>query len=253
MPGFFEIGISLFLLFLCAGFSLWKTHKLERDFLIGGVRSILQLLLLGYVLMWIFRHNHALVIFSIGVLMTFNAANHSKSRIQVKYPRLLLDNFLSIALAIWPLAFVGSALLHSTPLWKVEIFLPLLGMLLGNTLNGISLGVESFGSELKARKEEVISLIALGATEDEATSEVMLKAMRIAMTPMMNAMASMGIVSIPGMMTGQLLAGQAPAEAAVVQIIIVLLIAVGTYAGTYLALLLSRRQKFLSGGVPCFG
>lgn len=240
------------MILIISGISVWKKHHLEKDFLIGSVRTCLQLILLGYALTWIFKNDSLIVILAISVVMTMNSALHSKARVQIKYRTLLLDNFLSTALTIWPLAFMGSALLHSTPLWRVEIFLPLLGMLLGNTLSGISVGVDFFGTELKSKKEEIISLIALGADKKEATAHVITRSLRLAMMPTLNSMASMGLVSIPGMMTGQILAGNKPSEAAITQVILMLLIAVGTYSGTYLALVLTRRHKFTKEGVPCF-
>jgi putative ABC transport system permease protein len=93
----------------------------------------------------------------------------------------------------------------------------------------------------------------LGATKHEATRYIRNKAIKIAMTPSLNSMASMGLVSIPGMMTGQILAGNTPEEAAFTQIILMLLITVGTYSGTYIALNLARSRKFTQDGIPCFG
>jgi putative ABC transport system permease protein len=252
MPGYIEIGISFILILVSAGLSFLKKQKLEKDFLIGSVRTFVQLILLGHILNWIFKNNSPIVVLLVAVVMTFNSALHSRSRVKIKHPSLLVDNLLATLLSLWPLAFLGSALLHSDPIWKVEIFLPLLGMLLGNTLNGMSVGVDYFATELKSRKEEVLSFIALGAGPHEATELIRNRALKIAMTPTLNSMASMGIVSIPGMMTGQILAGNTPAEAAVTQVIIMFLITVGTYSGTYLALTLSRRKKFSSEGIPCF-
>lgn len=252
MPGVFEIGICLGLILIVSGLSFWKKQNLEKDFLIGAVRTCVQLILLGHVLTWVFKNDSFLVILGISVVMTLNSALHSRSRIQIKYSSLLLDNLLATALSIWPLALIGSALLHAQPLWKVEIFLPLLGMLLGNTLNGISVGADFLGTELKSKKEEILSLVALGASKKEATSHIIQRALKISMTPTLNSMASMGIVSIPGMMTGQILGGNSPSEAAITQVIIMLLITVGTYCGTYLALILMRRHKFTAEGIPCF-
>lgn len=247
-----EIGICFLLIFICAFLSWKKKQGLEKDFLIGSVRTLVQLILLGYFLNWIFKNGNLAVIAMSGLLMTINSAVHSKGRIEVKHKGIFLDNLLATAFAIWPLALLGSTLLHAKPVWAVEIFLPLLGMLLGNTLNGISLGVNHFALELKSRKEEVMSLLALGATPKEATLHVRDRSLKMAMTPTLNSMASMGIVSIPGMMTGQILGGNTPSEAAITQVIIMLLITVGTYSGTYLALYFTRQKKFLAGGIPCF-
>ena len=247
-----EIGICFLLIFVCAFVSWRRGQRLEKDFLIGSFRTLVQLILLGYFLNWIFKNGSIPVILVTAILMTVNSAIHSRGRIEVKHKGILLDNLVATAFAIWPLAFLGAYLMHARPVWTVDIFLPLLGMLLGNTLNGISLGVNFFSVELKSRKEEVLSLIALGASSREATLHVRDRALKTAMTPTLNSMASMGIVSIPGMMTGQILGGNTPAEAAITQVIIMLLITVGTYSGTYLALFLTRNKKFLEGGIPCF-
>lgn len=252
MPGYFEIAICFVLVLVCAFLSRKKGQNLEKDFIIGSIRTFLQLMLLGYLLNWIFKNDSLIIVFGISCIMTINAALHSRSRVQIKYPALLLDNLLATAVAIWPLAILGSAFLRAEPLWRVDIFLPMLGLLLGNTLNSISVGVDFFGTELKSKKEEILSLLALGANQRESTMHVRDRALRIAMTPTLNSMASMGIVSIPGMMTGQILGGNTPKEAAITQIIIMLLITVGTYCGTYFALFLTRRHKFSQGGIPCF-
>lgn len=252
MPGFLEIGISFALVLICAGLSRWKKQNLEKDFLIGAVRTFIQLILLGYILTWIFKNDSLLVILAVSFVMTLNSAIHSKSRVEVKYKALLLDNFLATALAIWPVAIIGAALQHGHPVWKADVFLPLLGVLLGNTLNGISVGVDFFGTELKTKKEEVISLLALGATPKEATKHINLRSLKLAMTPTLNSMASMGIVSIPGMMTGQILGGNSPTEAAITQVIIMFLLMTATYTATNFALVFSRKHKFTSMGIPCF-
>lgn len=252
MTGLLEIGLSFFLVLVCAGLSRMKNQKLEKDLLIGSLRTFIQLILVGHILNWVFKNSSLPVMLGIGIVMTINSAFHSRGRVQLKYKTLIMDNLMAISLAIWPLAFIGSALLNAKPIWNVEVFLPLLGMLLGNTLNGISVGVDFFGTELKSKREEVMSLLALGATKYEATSYLRNRALKIAMTPTLNAMVSMGIVTIPGMMTGQILAGAIPAEAAMTQIIIMFLITVGTYAGTYLALNIARSRKFTHEGIPCF-
>lgn len=252
MPGFLEIGLAFILVLVCVVISHRKNQNLEKDFLIGAFRSFVQLILLGYILTWIFKHESILIIGGVAFVMTLNSAIHSKARVEVKYKALLLDNMLAIALAIWPIAIIASALTHSHPIWKADVFLPLLGVMLGNTLNGISVGVDFFGTELKTRREEVISLLALGANRKEATKHIHLRALKLAMTPTLNSMASMGIVSIPGMMTGQILGGNTPTEAAITQVIIMFLVMTGTYTATNFALSFSRRHKFTQAGIPCF-
>jgi putative ABC transport system permease protein len=113
----------LVLILISSGPSYWKQQGMEKDFLIDALRTIVQLILLGYFLNWIFKNNSLPIILAAAFLMTFNSALHSRSRVEVKYKGLLLDNLLATALAIWPLAFLGTALLHAEPLRKVEVFL----------------------------------------------------------------------------------------------------------------------------------
>lgn len=216
------------------------------------MRTVIQVLFLGYALTWVFQNPSLLLILLISTFMTVNSALHSKGRVKSKYKGIFLDNLFSTTLTIWPLAFLGSQLLNSDPWWKPEHFLPLMGMLLGNVMNGISLGVDQFTHEVHSKKEEILSTIALGASTREATDSLFKRCIRVALTPMLNSMASMGLVSIPGMMTGQILGGQDPSEAAVIQILIMIFISAGVYFGTMTGIRLARKKLFDHWGIPCF-
>lgn len=252
MIGPLQIGLALLLIGACALLSWWKDHRIGRDLLVSTLRTILQLLLLGYVLEWIFAHTSILIVLTAGLFMTINSAIHSTSRVKSRYKGLFLDNLTATVVAIWPLAYLSSFLYVAEPWWKVDHFLPLLGMLLGNTLNSVSMGIDHFTHEVREKKEEVISWLALGATTREATLSVFQRALRISMTPSLNSMVSMGLVSIPGMMTGQILAGASPQAASLAQMLIMILVALGSYLGTLSGLVLSRRRLFNQGGQPCF-
>jgi putative ABC transport system permease protein len=115
-------------------------------------------------------------------------------------------------------------------------------MVLGNSLTGISLGLDRFMSELRNRRGEVETMLALGATRWESCRGVFVEATRTAMIPILNTMSVAGIVSIPGMMTGQLLAGAEPLEAVKYQIMIMFVIAAAIAIGVVLSLSLSYRN-----------
>ncbi|GIT04426.1 MAG: hypothetical protein CM1200mP28_16850 [Deltaproteobacteria bacterium] len=85
-------------------------------------------------------------------------------------------------------------------------------MVLGNTINGISLGLDRFMDSLSVRRKEVEMLLSLGATSWEAANELIRDALRTSLIPTINSMLVMGIVSLPGMMTGQILAGVSPGK-----------------------------------------
>src|SRR5262249_33585000 len=130
------------------------------------------------------------------------------------------------------------------PWYSPQHAIPLLGMILGNTLSGISLGLDRLGGELRARRTQVETLLALGATRWEAAREPMRHGVRTGMIPIVNGMMVVGIVSLPGMMTGQLLAGIAPIQAVKYQIVIMFLIASGTALGVVSSVLLSFLKLF---------
>ncbi len=247
-----HIAVAFSLVCLCALLSWKKGHGQEKDLLISSVRAIIQLFLLGYALTWIFAHNTLIVCLLISALMTMNSAIHSRSRVKSRYKGLLLDNLFATVLAIWPMALIGTLLLDQRPWWTVEGFLPLVGILLGNSVNGISMGIDHFTHGIREKKEEVLEWLSLGATKIEATSDIFSRSARIALTPIMNSMSTMGIVSIPGAMTGQILGGSSPLEAAYTQMIIVLHISAGVYIGVVLGLYLARKRLFNERGQPCF-
>ena len=119
-------------------------------------------------------------------------------------------------------------------------------MILGNTWNGISLALERFMESLSLRRKEVEMLLSLGATSWEAAHELVRDALRTSMIPTMNSMIVMGIVSLPGIMTGQILAGVSPGEAVRYQIMMIFVIATAAALGSTLIIILSFKALFNS-------
>jgi putative ABC transport system permease protein len=117
-------------------------------------------------------------------------------------------------------------------------------MVLGNTLKGISVGLNTFTEALVNRRDQVESLLALGATRWEAARAPVQHAVRTGMIPIINSMMVVGIVSLPGMMTGQLVSGMAPIQAVKYQIVIMFLIASATALGTVGVVTLSFLRLF---------
>lgn len=99
-----------------------------------------------------------------------------------------------------------------------QYFIPITGMLLGNATSGVSLGLTNIIEALTTQRAQVETMLALGATRWEATKTHVHRAIITAMTPVLNQMSVVGVVSIPGMMTGQILGGQAPLQAARYQV-----------------------------------
>ena len=146
---------------------------------------------------------------------------------------------------------MGLWLLSSHDKLDPAVVLPLLGMILGNALNGITLGLDHFTASLEDKRDWILSLVALGATPSEATHRIHRQALRHALTPILNSMLACGIISIPGMMTGQVLAGVPPLKAATYQIVLMILISCGGFLGALIGLKLCEKKHFDHRGAPC--
>ena len=225
--------------------SLWLRLRMERQLLVASARSIVQLTLLGYILVPVFGWGQPLPVLALAVLMVVMAARASVGRVTRSYPHASRHAFVSLLIAGGVTAWIGTGLIvRPEPWWQPRYLLPFLGMILGNSLTGVSLGLDTCLERLDVGRGNVEALLAAGATRQEAALPVARESIRVAMVPIINAMTVVGLVSIPGMMTGQLLGGTAPDQAARYQILILFLIAAGTGLGAGLAILFALRSLF---------
>jgi putative ABC transport system permease protein len=136
------------------------------------------------------------------------------------------------------------AIIGPDPWYRPQYSIPLLGMLLGNTMNGIALGLDRLTEGVWREADVIENRLMLGQTASEAVDAFRRSAVRAGMIPIINAMAAAGLVSLPGMMTGQILAGSPPAVAVKYQILIMFTVSVGTGFGTLAAVSAGARRLF---------
>ncbi len=241
-----QVTAAALLILVNAAISLALRLRLERSLLIAGARTILQLLLIGLVLHWVFQVEQVIVVVVMLSIMTGIAGYTAFSRSSHAYAGMLLDTMVAVWCSSWfVLCFAMFAVLQGTRSWHdPQYAIPLLGMILGNTLNGITLGLAGVLDGFRSGRDQVETLLTLGATRWEAAREVIQKALTTAMTPIINSMMVVGIVSLPGMMTGQLLSGVEPIQAVKYQIVIMFLIASATALGSVGVVLLAYRRLF---------
>ena len=251
MPGeylqlsYWQVGLAVALIFINAGISLAFSLGLEKRLLIGSVRTVVQLLLIGWLLQWIFSHPLWYVVLPIMLCMAVIAGTSAVSRTTRRYPGIYLDSVLSVmATAIVVLSIAVLGIFRLEPWYAPRHALPILGIILGNALNGISLGLRQFGDDLATHRQQVEMLFTLGATRWEAARPFVRKAIQTGMVPIINSMMVVGLVSLPGIMTGQILSGIAPIEAVKYQIVVMFLIASGAAMGTVGVVLLCYRRLF---------
>jgi putative ABC transport system permease protein len=240
-----QVGLAALLIVINGAISVLLKLGLERRLLLAAACTIVQLLLIGLILEWVFRVDRWYVVLALMAVMTLIAGVVAARRSHVRYPGVWVRSVASVGASSWLMAALAvGVLVRVRPWYTPQYTIPLLGMILGNTLNGISLGLDRLGSELSGKRGQVEALLALGATRWEAARQPIQQAVRTGLIPILNSMVVVGIVSLPGMMTGQILAGASPLEAVKYQIVIMFLIASGTALGTVSAVLLSYRRLF---------
>ena len=224
-----QLALGTLFIIINVCLSLTLQLRLTKSLVIASLRMIVQLLLVGYALQWVFTLRNPLLVLLVAVAMTSVAALSSVNRTRRRFSSIYWNNFvclLSASFLVTGLAVNG--IIRVDPWYDPQYLIPLLGMVLGNALTGTSLALDKFMEDLSSKREQIEALLTLGATRWEAAHETLTEALRTGMIPIINSMMVMGLVSLPGMMTGQILAGASPTDAVRYQIIIIFTQASGT-------------------------
>jgi putative ABC transport system permease protein len=230
----------------CALVLLWQGLGQVRQLAIATVRLVLQMLLLGLVLQWVFDARNPYLVVAVSLVMLAASAHAVGARQTRGTWGLRLESFGAMALGAYVVMFVGTRVsLRVQPWYDPATVIPLLGMTLGNSVNGVALAAERLESELRAERDRVELRLALGASARQAAAPALRAAVSAALTPTINGMTIAGIVAVPGMMTGQILAGARVADALRYQILIYFLIA-GTVGISTLVLLFVRLRRYFT-------
>ncbi|WLR55595.1 iron export ABC transporter permease subunit FetB [Mesobacillus subterraneus] len=196
----------------------------EKEILLATVRMSLQLVLVGYLLVYLFDNpNPFYTLMIIAIMQVFAIYNVYK---RTKQPLGVgMKKHIAYAMGIGILTslfFFILVVLDVTPWYEPRYFIPIAGMIIGNSMTGVSLGVNNLISGFTSRRAEIEGALMLGATPKDAARKVVNEAFDSAMLPTINSMVGMGIIFLPGMMTGQILSGTSPIVAVEYQIAIML-------------------------------
>ena len=206
---------------LLLGISWLQKLKLEKALLLAYARSILQLLALAWVLDVVFKGKHPVWVFGLLTAMLAVAAQQvverQKKFVSQLYPLVFLSMLAGLIVIGIPVIWGA---IRPSPWFRAELVIPLMGMLIGNSLNGLSLGLERLQHELDHKKTGVELLMNLGQRPAIACRDVLGEAFKIAWTPTLNSLTVAGLVIIPGLMTGVVLAGVSPMKAIAYQLLI---------------------------------
>ncbi|MFH1844913.1 MAG: iron export ABC transporter permease subunit FetB [bacterium] len=242
-----DLTVAATLVLLAGVVSMAMKLDLERRLGLAAVRTVVQLLLVGYVLQFVFGLASWPAVFGIALVMIVLASRAAVQRSSRSFAGATPRAFLTLASCGLLVTVTVTALVISVEPWyRPRYFIPLLGMVLGNGLTGISLCLDSLLESLAERRAQVEMELAHGATRWEAAKLPLQDAVRRGMIPIINSMMVVGIVSLPGMMTGQILAGADPLEAVKYQVVIMFMIAGATSLGCIAMALLVYRRLFNS-------
>jgi putative ABC transport system permease protein len=243
----FDLALASTLVLLL-GFISWRMRfGIERRLLVSALRTTVQLSLIGVVLKVLFENATLLWVALLALVMLLVAGREVTARQERRFAGWwgygvgTLSMFIS-AFTVTVLALI--LLIQPTPWYLPQYAIPLLGMLLGNTMNGIALGLDRLTTTAWQQRQVIEARLMLGQTASTAIGDIRRESMRVGLVPIVNAMAAAGVISLPGMMTGQILAGSPPLEAVKYQILIMFLIASGTGFGTLAAVWLGSRRLF---------
>ncbi|WP_426114610.1 ABC transporter permease [Massilia sp. PWRC2] len=226
--GAVDLAIAASLIVLDAIISLAFGLRLHRQLLVAALRMVIQLLLVGLLLRWLFASDSAaLTLAAIGLMMAATV------REVAARPRQRLQRWgnARIAAVVVSAASTSTVLLalltaiRPTPWHDARYAIPLMGIVLGSVLNAASVALDSFLGDLAGARQRIEGRLALGATLREALAPLTRDAVRKGLIPVINQMAAAGIITLPGIMTGQLLAGMDPLSAVKYQILLLFLLA----------------------------
>jgi len=213
----------------------------------SAMRTVIQLSLIGFVLKALFASSSPIWVVLMALVMLLGAGREVRAR--QKHPlrggwgfgvglsAMFVSSFTVAVLAL-------TVVVGPEPWYAPRYAIPLLGMLLGNTMNGLSLSLNHLTLNVRQNRPAIETRLALGQTRQEAVEDIRHESVRTGLIPIINSMAAAGIVSLPGMMTGQILAGNPPVDAVKYQILIMFLIAGGTGFGTLAAVWMASHRLF---------
>ncbi len=242
-----DLSIAALLVLALAGISWRLRLGIERQLLVAAIRSVLQLALLGLILKTLFAQSNPVTIGALTLFMLGMAGYEVMARQQRRFGGVWGMGIGTLSMFISSFSITLLALhlvVRVDPWYTPQYLIPLLGMLLGNTMSGMAIALDNLTHGAWQQRGAIEARLTLGSDWDQAIAEIRRNALRSGLIPIINAMATAGVVSLPGMMTGQILAGSPPLEAAKYQIMILLLIAVGTGLGAIVAVWIGSYRLF---------
>ena len=242
-----DLGIAAAFVCVLSMLSLLLSLGLEWKILIFSCRMTAQLLLIGVVLRFLFADSSLVMVVLMAMIMLLAAGREVLARQNIRLKGVIgyVIGTGAMFISSFSVSLVALLIIIGVDPWYTPQYaIPLLGMLLGNTMTGVSLALDRMTDKFYKERFILEQRLLLGQTWQEASSDIRKESMRTGMVPIINSMAAAGLVSLPGMMTGQILGGTPPIEAVKYQILIMFLITAGTGFGVIGAIWMAGYHLF---------
>jgi putative ABC transport system permease protein len=218
---------------------------LVKDAVISFIRMTVQLLLVGFYLEFIFDLNSTWLNLFWVLIMTILATFTIVKRSELKKEFFLIPIFISILLSVIITdSFFLGFIIKLPKMFDARYFIPITGMLLGNSIKTIIIALNVYYKKLKKEKELYKWYVANGATQQEALAPFKKDALKVAFNPVIANVAIVGLISLPGMMTGQILGGSSPIIAVKYQIMLMVTIFSSSIISVFFSIYFADKKVF---------
>ena len=233
-----DLIILSFILVLIPSIITYKLKiGIEKEILKNSIRALFQLTALGFILGFLFEIKNPLFYIPVVLFMLLYSAYIAKKRTKYSYKGAFLSLSLSAIIILFVLIFLKIISL------KPNEFIPIAGMIIGNALNTYTLTIERLKREIELQKELIEAFVAIGAKYSQALKIMQKEAIKAALIPVNNMLQTIGVVAIPGITTGMLLAGASPLEAVSYQIVIIyMLVSINLFSSLFGSLFYIREK-----------
>jgi len=248
------VSLSLFDLMLAAGLVMVMAIlafvmqlRMSQLIIVAAIRTVVQLLLVGLVLKWLFAQQAFIWIAAMWTVMLLVAGREILARQTRRFKGLWGYGVGTVSVFISSFVvgiFVLTMVVNNTPWYTPQYAIPLMGMIIGNTMTAAALSLENLTKTAWQQRMVLEARLALGQSWRQAIQDIATQSVRIGLFPIVNAMAAAGLVNLPGMMSGQILGGTPPAEAVKYQILIMFMITAASGFATLIAVWLAARHLF---------
>lgn len=244
---FTDLGLAFGLVAIAIALSAWQKLGLEGQFFWASLRTVVQLGVVGYVLAVVFAPTgqHPAIVIAVLLILLTLISIFTRNRISRKIPNLLGWVWASLFISTLLILLYVNFLVIQPPTWyDPQYWIPLAALILGQCLNGAIIAGERLVSTLNAHQMEIETQLCLGATPEQAIAPYRKDAIQAALMPTLNGMMTVGLITLPGVLSGQLLAGVEPLDGVSYQVLILLMLALANLMTTLLLTYGISRQFF---------